>query len=623
MISPILTRSLYRKVIRKVHKLSTTSSSSTTSTSTSSTPLISAVFLNLLPPDAVLEYCYLLKKQQLEQIEQENNKNKNTATTKRSSSLDDELDLEHQPTSVAKILFRDCLKQLEQKLSKVGDEEHKSKLSKEHLLYGFEAVRRLSLMHEAEARTKLTPASERKKLAAASSSSSSSENNNNIIITPETQLKYPQILSLSNTKVARVFELPIRFRSSRAAVALSDHTTASYLMQDLPEDNDDLEGLPAELKKELSEVVAADEKEKLSPKVMTLYQQILENRVEPLWTRTHIQDKEHLPLSPAVLLSIMKLSSSQRNAVARSTSVSKTNNNAQKQNETVVDDFVVENDVTSSRSQLLKTMLVVDTPIQIPEALLERKRKQQENNKENEVDEDNDLERDGEFRNLFGHVRVCCSARCLDNEVFQNPTGSNDDEDDEDDDEDHEAEDEIIARLSGGGEGGRTTSVRRRISDNKSESHFSYKIRIENNSKEFSVICLTRHWHFADLNRQSGGTVTDVGGPGLVGFMPFLPPTAVTSYESGTSLVRNVIEQQEKKNSSSSSSHQNKKKKTYGSAEGIMLGKFQCIAIPKTDYAKTFCPSSGFQFDIDVGPIALNSTIYSYEMFPPTMKELQ
>ena len=129
---------------------------------------------------------------------------------------------------------------------------------------------------------------------------------------------------------------------------------------------------------------------------------------------------------------------------------------------------------------------------------------------------------------------------------------------------------------------------------------------------------MTRHWHFADLNRQSGGTVTDVGGPGLVGFMPFLPPTAVTSYESGTSLVRNVIEQPEKNPSSSQN-----KKKTYGSAEGIMLGKFQCIAIPKTDYAKTFCPSSGFQFDIDVGPIALNSTIYSYEVFPPTMKELQ
>ncbi len=59
---------------------------------------------------------------------------------------------------------------------------------------------------------------------------------------------------------------------------------------------------------------------------------------------------------------------------------------------------------------------------------------------------------------------------------------------------------------------------------------FAYRVRIENSS-EFSVQLLRRHWHIFDSN----GHKHEVEGEGVVGNQPILEPNDVHEYTSGTS----------------------------------------------------------------------------------------
>jgi ApaG protein len=65
------------------------------------------------------------------------------------------------------------------------------------------------------------------------------------------------------------------------------------------------------------------------------------------------------------------------------------------------------------------------------------------------------------------------------------------------------------------------------------QSHyvFTYKIRIENSS-DFTVQLLRRHWYIHDAN----GTLREVEGEGVVGQQPVLEPGESHEYVSGCNL---------------------------------------------------------------------------------------
>lgn len=64
-----------------------------------------------------------------------------------------------------------------------------------------------------------------------------------------------------------------------------------------------------------------------------------------------------------------------------------------------------------------------------------------------------------------------------------------------------------------------------------SEFMFAYRITIEN-SNNFPVKLLTRHWHIFDSN----GSLKEVQGEGVVGVQPIIPPDDKYEYMSGCNL---------------------------------------------------------------------------------------
>ena len=60
---------------------------------------------------------------------------------------------------------------------------------------------------------------------------------------------------------------------------------------------------------------------------------------------------------------------------------------------------------------------------------------------------------------------------------------------------------------------------------------FTYQVKIENTS-DFSVQLLTRHWFIYDSN----GVVREVEGEGVVGQQPILEPNEIHEYVSGCNL---------------------------------------------------------------------------------------
>ncbi|MEO7446461.1 MAG: Co2+/Mg2+ efflux protein ApaG [Ferruginibacter sp.] len=64
-----------------------------------------------------------------------------------------------------------------------------------------------------------------------------------------------------------------------------------------------------------------------------------------------------------------------------------------------------------------------------------------------------------------------------------------------------------------------------------SEFMFAYRITIEN-SNEFPVKLLRRHWHIFDSN----GSMREVEGEGVVGMQPVIAPSHSYQYTSGCNL---------------------------------------------------------------------------------------
>lgn len=90
----------------------------------------------------------------------------------------------------------------------------------------------------------------------------------------------------------------------------------------------------------------------------------------------------------------------------------------------------------------------------------------------------------------------------------------------------------MISKISGGVKVSVETYYQPEYSNPlNSEFMFAYKITIEN-SNDFPVRLLRRHWHIYD----SDGSMREVEGEGVVGIQPVIAPGASYQYISGCNL---------------------------------------------------------------------------------------